>query len=175
MNLRAQYFEQLELILADLAGVINRHEKLAKHNIYVKRVVAGLKRIKKAVRRIVEYSADNQLYWLTVGNAVNHLNILFNILRSGHLKEEISSLYQRCVSILGRDFQLHLFGVGEEFGWVISVEDSEKPALKVLSAVRRFIARVRERVASVGRQLWQTVQGKQLTLADCRRSSSGLR
>lgn len=175
MNLRAQYFEQLELILSDLAGLISRNEKLAKHNIYVKRVIAGLKRIKKAVRRIVEYSADDTLYWQTVGNAANHLNILFNSLRSGHLKEAISSLYQRCVSILGRDFQLHLFGVGEEFGWAISVEDSEKPALKVLAAVRRFIARVREQVASVSRQLWQTVQGKQLTLADCRRCSSGLR
>ena len=78
MNLRTQYFEQLELILFDLAGLINRHEKLALHNIYVKRVVAGLKRIKKAVRRIIEYSADNQLYWSTVGNAANHLNILHN-------------------------------------------------------------------------------------------------
>lgn len=169
MNLRAQYFEQLELILSDLAGLISRNEKLAKHNIYVKRVVTGLKRIKKAVRRIVEYSADDQLYWLTLGNAANHLNILFNILRSGHLKEEISDLYQRCCDILGRDFQLHLFGVGEEFGWSISVEDSEKPALKVFDNIRRFIARVRERVTGVGCQLWQTVQGKQLTLADCRR------
>jgi hypothetical protein len=169
MNLRAQYFEQLELILSDLAGVINRHEKLAKHNIYVKRVVTGLKRIKKAVRRIVEYSADDQLYWLTVGNTANHLNILFNILRSGHLKEEISSLYQRCVSILGRDFQLHLFGVGEEFGWGISVEEFEKPALKVFDSIRRFIARVTERVRDTACQLWQAIQGKQLTLADCRR------
>ena len=173
MNLRTQYFEQLELILFDLAGLINRQEKLAWHNIYVKRVVAGLKRIKKAVRRIIEYSADNQLYWSTVGNAANHLNILHNILRSGQLKEEISDLYQRCVAILGRDFQLHLFGVGEEFGWGISIEELEKPALKVFDSIRRFITRCSERVMVTGRHLWQNIQGKQLTFADCRRVSHG--
>lgn len=100
MNLRATYFEQLESILAELASLIKRNEKLAKHNIYVKRATAGLKRIKKAIRRIVEYSADNQLYWLTVGNAANHLNILFNLLRSGQLKEEISALYWRCIGAI---------------------------------------------------------------------------
>ncbi len=163
------YFEQLESILADLATLIKRNEKLAKHNIYVKRATAGLKRIKKAIWRIVEYSADNQLYWLTVGNAANHLNILSNLLRSGQLKEEISALYWRCLEILGRDFQLHLFGVGEEFGWSISLEEFERPALKVFDWVQRFVSRAKKQVGEMGRQLWQSLQGKQLTLADCKR------
>lgn len=169
MNLRATYFDELESILADLATLIKRNEKLAKHNIYVKRTTAGLKRIKKAIWRIVEYSADNNLYWQTVGNAANHLNILFNSLRSGQLKEEISTLYWRCIEILGRDFQLHLFGVGEEFGWAISVEDFAKPALKVFEWVKQFVSRCSERVRGMGCQLWQSLEGKQLTLADCRR------
>lgn len=169
MNLRATYFDQLESILADLATLIKRNEKLAKHNIYVKRATAGLKRIKKAIRRIVEYSADNQLYWLTVGNAANHLNILSNLLRSGQLKEEVSALYWRCIEILGRDFQLHLFGIGEEFGWSISIEEFEKPALKVFDWVQRFVRRARERVIDMGCQLWRSIEGKQLTLADCKR------
>jgi hypothetical protein len=169
MNLRATYFEQLESILAELVSLIKRNEKLAKHNVYVKRATAGLKRIKKAIWRIVEYSADNQLYWLTVGNAANHLNILSNLLRSGQLKEEISTLYWRCIEILGRDFQLHLFGVGEEFGWSISVEDFAKPALKVFGWVQQFVSRAKEQVRDMGCQLWQSIQGKQLTLADCKR------
>jgi hypothetical protein len=169
MNLRATYFEQLESILAELASLIKRNEKLAKHNIYVKRATAGLKRIKKAIWRIVEYSADNQLYWLTVGNAANHLNILSNLLRSGQLKEEISSLYWRCCEILGRDFQLHLFGLGEEFGWAISVEEFERPALRVFDWVQRFVSRARERMIVAGCQLWRNIEGKQLTLAHCRK------
>lgn len=170
MNLRATYFEQVESILADLSTLIKRNEKLAKHNIYVKRATAGLKRIKKAIRRIVEYSADNNLYWQTVGNAANHLNILSNLLISGQLKEEISTLYWRCIEILGRDFQLHLFGVGEEFGWSISIEDFARPALKVFDWVQRFVSRALDQVRDMGRQLWQNLEGKQLTLADCRRS-----
>jgi hypothetical protein len=169
MNLRATYFEQLESILAELTTLIKRNEKLAKHNIYVKRTTAGLKRIKKAIWRIVEYSGDNQLYYLTIGNAANHLNVLSNLLRSGQLKEEISALYWRCIEILGRDFQLHLFGVGEEFGWAISIEEFEKPALKVFDWVKRFLSCAREQVRGIGRQLWQSIEGKQLTLADCRR------
>jgi hypothetical protein len=169
MNLRATYFEQLESILVELASLIKRNEKLAKHNVYVKRATAGLKRIKKAIWRIVEYSADNQLYWLTVGNAANHLNILSNILRSGQLKEEISALYWRCIEILGRDFQLHLFGVGEEFGWSISLEELEKPALKVFDWVQKFVSRARKRVMIVSCQLWRSIEGKQLSLADCTR------
>ena len=169
MNLRATYFEQLESILAELTTLIKRNEKLAKHNIYVKRTTAGLKRIKKAIWRIVEYSGDNQLYYLTIGNAANHLNVLSNLLRSGQLKEEISALYWRCIEILGRDFQLHLFGVGEEFGWAISIEEFERPALKVFTWVQRFISRATEQVMVIGCSLWQSIQGKQLTLADCRR------
>jgi hypothetical protein len=169
MNLRAQYFEQLEAILADLAGLINRNEKLALHNIYVKRVVVGLKRIKKEVRRIVEYSADDQLYWQIVGRAANHLNIVFNILRGGQLKEEVFGLYQRCCDILYKDLQLHLFEVGEEFGWSISVGDSEKPALKVFDVVRRFVNYCSERISVVSCQWWHSIQGKQLTFADWKR------
>jgi hypothetical protein len=169
MNLRATYFEQLESILAELASLIKRNEKLTKHNIYVKRATAGLKRIKKAIWRIVEYSADNNLYWQTVGNASNHLNILSNLLRTGQLKEEISALYWRCCEILGRDFQLHLFGVGEEFGWSISLEEFERPALKVFDWVQKFVSRARERVMVAGCQLWRSIEGKQLTLADCRK------
>jgi hypothetical protein len=169
MNLRATYFEQLESILAELASLIKRNEKLAKHNGYVKRATAGLRRIKKAIWRIVEYSADNQLYSLTVGNAANHLNILSNLLRSGQLKEEISGLYWRCCEILGRDFQLHLFGVGEEFGWSISLEEFERPALKVFDWVQKFVSHAKERVKDMGCQLWRSIEGKQLTLADCRK------
>jgi hypothetical protein len=169
MNLRATYFDQLESILAELASLIKRNEKLAKHNVYVKRATAGLKRIKKAIWRIVEYSADNNLYWQTVGNAANYLNILSNLLRTGQLKEEISALYWRCCEILGRDFQLHLFGIGEEFGWSISIEEFEKPTLKVFDWVQQFVSCARERVMVAGEKLWRSIEGKQLSLADCTR------
>jgi hypothetical protein len=105
MNLRATYFEQLESILAELASLIKRNEKLAKHNVYVKRATAGLKRIKKAIWRIVEYS----------------------------------------------------------------VEDFAKPALKVFGWVQQFVSRARERVMVAGCQLWRSLEGKQLTLAECKR------
>jgi hypothetical protein len=52
-----------------------------------------------------------------------------------------------------------------------TIEDFARPALKVFDWVQRFFRRALDQVRDMGRQLWQNLEGKQLTLADCRRSN----
>lgn len=171
LNLRARNFEVLQDIRNQIDLIIQRNEKFGKHNIYVGQFIAGLKKAKAAISNLINHSADDQKYLLHVGDTAVKINILCNRLLKGKLKEEALELYEKCCSILPVNFQLNLFMVGKEFGWDVDIQKLDKPINKAFRSVQKFIAYWAKRYDLVSAQfngLWKTLQGKQLSFAECR-------
>jgi len=114
-NLRAQYFVEIEAVYADIKALIQQCDRTKE-----KTIASGLKKISRAISRIVNYQAINQEYWDYIGGASTALNCLINLYGwriSKGTKEALSNLFNRLAAILPDDFQLNLFEASKEFGW----------------------------------------------------------
>ncbi len=112
MNLRATHFTQLEQLLSTATELIKRNEKLAKINRFVGNFISGLKKVKRLFWRLTNYQASNENYVETLKHAASSINILFNSLQSGSLKDAALTLFRKCCEVIPDSFQLSLFEWG---------------------------------------------------------------